>query len=1031
MHPFILHRTRIRALTRLVALLLTLSVRNALGVQEYRFNIGGYKLGAYDSDPVALLRGDDSVYRVAGPVGELSVGLTHRWGSTEGFAYNFPTGDGEFDIDLIFAEIFPRAQANARRTFDVFVEDELVFDNMDVFASVGANTEWTRRVSGAVVEDGALSIAFQKGSVENPMVSAIVFRASNGSDIVIGNYTDTEGVSGKNPSANEFDHQAHAVAGGPYRSTDYNSDNEAMVKIDGSQSHSHYFDPATEESGRVVSYQWKLGTEIISTEKVFRYSFPIGTTVIELTVEDQTGDSASATTDVTVLHATAGGAYCYYYPDVEKIPPTLDDLPKPTEGHSANLIDFLSETFSYSGMKRDDGTPNIWAARCVTDYLSTNTTQYKFSLTYRGKGAVLFVNGGKKATGGDTGNGTDTISALVTVSDESVPVEVWYYSGSKDPRLALLIDDEIAPPSSLSYKKAEIRPTISSLSSSNFQPQGGPQMQIFGTGFFNNVSVTIGNMAVERKLISSSQIQVLEIPSAIEATGIDGSGGSQIGTQIVVSNIAGESNTANVTYSSDAPKGVAWDFRFFKSSNGDAYNMNQVTGVKIGPDSKYYMGSLLGYVSRLDVGKDLEVKSRCDSKAVGGGTGRGILGIAFNYASEDIRLYVTTNKLFWTASGSGEDASTGWANGAVETFVDKSLASCNECMCYEKQVISGLPVSAHDHGVNGLVFVNGALLIAVGGSTNAGVPYSRLGGKAESALSAAIVVAQVGQAGFDGKITYDQLTDAATAVQTGGDVEVYATGFRNCFGVTETSKGEIWATDNGPNIGFGNVSTGCDSEQELTSRIEDEINFIQQGNYYGHPNRNRGECVFGGGVGAKAMVQSATTGVVEYLANAFSGELQGELIFSKFRGEGTGRVWRGAIGTGRSLTLTSMADYSGLSVEIGLHGEIVMPNVKQGEVRVLKPQYVHNSNSGPFVIAISPTRGRQGHRVFVGGEGFKEGLVAKFGADTASDVEVVDTNGFFCNVPAGTGVVDVEVTVDGKSSKGADGSLGVGKFIYV
>lgn len=1005
-----------------------ISLRSTTAVTEYKFNTGGYKLDDYDSDPEALVSGDKSVYRIDGPLSSLTIGLTHRWGSSDGFAYNFPTGNGQFDIDITFAEIFPRAQAIGRRKFDVFVEDDLAFANMDVFASVGANVEWTRSITGALVEDGALSIAFRKGSVENPMVSAIVFRASNGSDFVLGDYTDTEGVSNDNPSTGEFDHQAHAVAGGPYRSTDYNSDNEAMVKIDGSLSHSHYFNPETEETGRVVSYEWRLGGEIISTEQIFRYSFPIGSSVLELTVRDQTGDTASATTDVDVLHATAGGAYCYYYPDFEQIPPPLGNLPKPAEGHSANVIDFQSKTFSYSRMTRDDGTPNIWAVRCVTDYLSTNTTQYKFSLKYHGKGAALFVNGGQKTIGLDTGDETNTISALVTVSDETVPLEVWYYAGSKDPRLALLVDDRIAPPSSLSYKKIEVQPTVSSLSSSSFQPQGGTQMQIFGTGFFNNVMVRIGNKVVSRKLVSSSQIQVLEIPSAQEATGTEPSVGFPVVAQVVVSNIAGESNVGNLTYSLDAAKGVAWDLRYFENSNGDPYTVNQVTAIKIGPDSKYYMGSLLGFVSRLDVGKDLQVKSKCDSQSVG--AGRGILGIAFNYASPDIRLYVSTNKLFWTASSSGEDPETGWANGAVETFVDKSLVGCNECMCYERKVISGLPVSNHDHGVNGLLFVDGALLVSVGGSTNAGIEFEKLGGKPETPLSGAIVIAQVGQAGFNGVITYDQLTDPATAQKTGGDVELYATGFRNCFGLTETSKGEIWATDNGPNMDYGNVSTGCDTERELTSRVEDEVNFIQRGYYYGHPNRNRGECVYGEGVGPKQMVQSSTTGIVEYLANAFSGELQGELILSKFRGEGTGRVWRGSIGAGHSLTLTAMADYSGLSVDIGLHGEIVMPNVKQGEVRVLKPRYVHTS-SGPFVVAISPTRGREGNRVFVGGEKFKEGLVAKFGGLTATEVSVVDENGFFCNVPAGSGVVDVEVVVDGKSSKGANGELGVGKFIYV
>lgn len=1025
MPPFIRRNVRLRILSSF-AILLVLLVRSATAVQEYKFNAGGYKLDTFQSDPVALISGDKAVYAATSPIPNLTVGLTHRWGSDTGFVYNFPTGNGQFDIDLIFAEIFPKAQAIGRRIFDIFVEDQLAIENIDVFASQGANVEWTRSVTNATVSDGALSIAFRKGSIENPMVSAIIFRASNGSDISIGNYTNPEGVS-DNPSS-EYDHQAHAIAGGPYRSTDYNVDNEAMVRIDGSLSHSHYFNPDTGESGRIMSYEWRINDTVVSTEKQFRRSFPIGETELLLIVQDQTGDTASATTTVTILHSRASGAYCYYYAGVEQLPASLYDEPKPDEGHSTNLIDFFRERFPYSQMVADDGTPKVWAARCITDFLSRNTTQYKFSVTYRGKGALLFVNGGMKASGGDTGDETQTINSDVTVGDESVPMEIWYYAGSKDPQLALLIDEEVALPSSLSYKKSEILPTISSLSTSDVQPQGGSQMQIFGTGFFNKVTVTIGNLNVSRRLISSGQLQVLEIPSALEATGQEASDGVPVVAYIVVSNVAGSSNVVNITYRTDAEKGVSWNLAFFTDSNGEMYTINQPTTVKVGPDSRYYFGGLLGYVTRLEVGKDLIVKSRCDSKAIE--SGRGILGMTFNYASQDIRAYVSTNTLFWTASSSGLNPETGWANGAVETFVDQSIGGCNECMCYEKKVITGLPVSAHDHGVNGLVFLNGALLIAVGGSTNAGIVDERLGGRPETPLSAAILIAPIGEAGFNGVITYDQLSDQANAKQTGGDVSVYATGFRNCFGLTVTSKGEVWGTDNGPNVGFGAISTGCDTQTELLERTEDELNFIVQGGYYGHPNRNRGECVYGAGTGPKKMAQSATTGIVEYLGNAFSGELQGDLILTKFRGEGTGLAWRATIGPEQSITLTEMTEYSGLAAELGLHGEIVMPNVKQGEIRVLQPRYVHDS-TGPFVISVSPTRGRSGHRVFVSGENFSDGLTVKFGTADGTNVVVVDANGFFCAVPSGSGVVDVEVVVGGISSKGPDGSLGVGKFIYV
>lgn len=59
-------------------------------------------------------------------------------------------------------------------------------------------------------------------------------------------------------------------------------------------------------------------------------------------------------------------------------------------------------------------------------------------------------------------------------------------------------------------------------------------------------------------------------------------------------------------------------------------------------------------------------------------------------------------------------------------------------------MISGLPVSNQDHGVNGLNFLDdGTLLIAVGGMTNQGYPGLKMGGLPESPLGGAILQAKV------------------------------------------------------------------------------------------------------------------------------------------------------------------------------------------------------------------------------------------------------------------------------------------------
>lgn len=1007
----------------------------AHAIELLKFNTGGWKLDTYDPDPLSLLTGDAPIFQLDGPITGLTVGLSHRWGSSEGFTYNFPTGNGVFDVDLVFAEIYSVAQKKGSRVFDVFIEDVLAFPNLDVFAAVGPNIELTKSSKSVRVSDGTLSIAFRKGAIENPMVSAIVIQQSNGTDLILPNVTSTEGVSEKKPvDSKQYDHQAHAKAGGPYHATDYNANGEADLLLDGTLSHSHYNNPDTGDTGRVDKYEWRFNDAIISSQSLFTFSFPVGRSIIYLTVTDQTGDTASAISEVIVLPSTAGGVYCYYYQGITQLARNIKADPLPDEGHSINVLRLVDDTIPYSKKVDTDGNLTQWAARCITDYKSSNTTQYKFSVQYRGSRALLFVNNGLKVDDVNTANELKTVNATVTVGTQSVPVEIWFYSGKGEPQLALYIDDKLAPPNKLSYKTSEILPTISGVSNTFFEPQGGVQMQIVGTGFFNGVEVFIGNVNVERTLISSTQIQVPKIPSSTDATGTVYTD-QDVSVKIVVTNRASKSNLVIITYTNDAKKGVAWDQTFLTDEQGEKYPVRQASSIKIGPDAKYYVGSLSGFVTRLQVGKDLRVESKCDSVSLTTKVKRAVLGLAFNYASNALRVYVSTSTIYWVGTILEND-DNGWANGAIESLVDSGIKSCGgACLCREATVVSGLPVSNHDHAVNGLLFVNGDLLIATGGMTNAGVAADVLGGQPETPLSGGILIARLSKSGFDGRVTYDQYADAAAAQQTGGDVDVYAAGMRNCFSMMQHSNGQIWATDNGANVDYGDISTGCDSSMLFAGSTLDEVNLVVEGKYYGHPNRNRGrtdplQCVYGGGDTPRARLPSSTTGVLEYLGNAFSGTLQGKLILSRYTASGNGQTWMGTIGAGGSLTLEPMTTYSALSLENGLFGELMMPRVQADFVSVLKPIYAHNSGE-PLVLGVSPGRGKQGFGVLIGGEDFAEEVVVLFGGVVATNVNVIDSDRIQCAVPEGSGVVEIEVIVNGASSRGVDGKRGSVRFVYV
>uniref|UniRef100_A0ACD5GR65 Uncharacterized protein n=1 Tax=Desertifilum tharense IPPAS B-1220 TaxID=1781255 RepID=A0ACD5GR65_9CYAN len=69
-------------------------------------------------------------------------------------------------------------------------------------------------------------------------------------------------------------------------------------------------------------------------------------------------------------------------------------------------------------------------------------------------------------------------------------------------------------------------------------------------------------------------------------------------------------------------------------------------------------------------------------------------------------------------------------------------------------------------------------------------------------------------------------------VVPGVDVSVYASGLRNPFDLVWTTKGLLYATDNGANVNFGDVSTSATTQKPFTQNVPDELNLIQAGAYY-------------------------------------------------------------------------------------------------------------------------------------------------------------------------------------------------------
>ena len=71
--------------------------------------------------------------------------------------YTFPVAAGSYHVNLYFAETSPKSQKVGARFFNVKIEGNLAFQNLDVFANVGANTA-LEKSANAVVTDGNLTI---------------------------------------------------------------------------------------------------------------------------------------------------------------------------------------------------------------------------------------------------------------------------------------------------------------------------------------------------------------------------------------------------------------------------------------------------------------------------------------------------------------------------------------------------------------------------------------------------------------------------------------------------------------------------------------------------------------------------------------------------------------------------------------------------------------------------------------------------------------------------------------------------------
>lgn len=335
----------------------------------------------------------------------------------------------------------------------------------------------------------------------------------------------------------------------------------------------------------------------------------------------------------------------------------------------------------------------------------------------------------------------------------------------------------------------------------------------------------------------------------------------------------------------------------FDQGDLTGYEVENPTAIVFGPDGRLYVSSLEGRIDALTLdGATVSAVENVTAEAENGQ----ILGLAVRDEGGSPAVYFSENFINGASDG--------------DPFPNRIVRIGGAGWDERSVVISGLPVSGHNHGTNALAFgADGRLYISQGGTTSSGAASEpdddRWLGWDETPLSGAILVADIDAPGFDGAVVYDRSDASAETRQVSGDVAVWSPGHRNAYGMVFHSNGNLYALDNGSSEPLP-ASADCETLERPPENDPDQLNLVVAGAYYGHPNRSRGQddpdqCVYiapddeDADANMLMLLPPSSNAIIEFRSDAFDGEWQGDLIYGWWTG---GEIRRLALATdGRTI----------------------------------------------------------------------------------------------------------------------------------
>ena len=814
-----------------------------------------------------------------------------------------------------------------------------------------------QRVFNVAVEGAAalnnLDIVSQAGAL-TALTKAVTATVLDGVlDINITGVTENGKISAIEVQQQPLDHLLHAVINAPSLVVDYDNTGSELVTLDGSGSHTH-------ELGHVlVSYAWKDGTSALGSGPVIATPLALGLHPITLTVTDDVAKSVSDTAQVAIYPPNAvGGVLARYYPSGGQALGTfIDNLPS-----TPAFAERLSSAVVSQSSGNIGGSPYTGSAVVVLSGAFQLSAAGTYLFTINGQDpSRIYIDNSLHTGPVPLAAGNHQFEARIAVSTVNVLPRELLVSMNGGAAVSL-------PASTLTHNETQLPPVINSVQPST--ASAGAVITLRGLGFFpaNNVTVAWGPA-----VLSGNQLNVS--PESIDFLAPQGSGV----VPVSVVTPQGTSNTVYFTYTSGGPISF--------STTTAASMPSQPTQAAWGPDGRLYVAAVDGYIYIYTFNDNYTVTNVQTVYTIGSLYNYNILGLAFNPydTSGPVKLYVSHSRLY--VNGGGCFSGSSPYTGQVSLLQGPSFGTATP-------VVTGLPVSNHDHGLNALEFDNdGNLLLAVGGATNAGVAACELGGLPESPFSGAILKIDMNNANLSGAVHYtltstgavndDQRFGEQVDPVAGLKVSVFASGLRNTFDIVLATNGLLYGPDNGQNTGYGPASTSAVTEVNLSADSPDELNIIASGNYYGHPNRGRGRyngreyiyrapdtaSISGQYTAPIAIVPSSTNGIDEYRSMTFGGQMRGHLILQHWD-QALYDVALSPSGT----SIVNMTPISGgssaLDVIVGPGGVIFGIDYMQNAVTVSKP----NDTQAPAtaVYDIFPWRApADGTAAFViGGKGF-------------------------------------------------------------